>query len=182
MELITSPNRSFFVTWEAAFARRKRRKGAGAGSSTLFFDSIACTSAWGHGANTVAPRRSNRCDSPRTPTCTIGVGMRLHTWRLRFGGLPDQNRHWRWHSTSKSTHAICNGGGAAANGVGVSYFLSHSLRVAAFPSKRRDPCSETKGYAFLIRFFGRAREELFLRKSCLSHLYASSYCPIALPV
>ena len=107
---------------EAAFARRKRRKAAGAGSSTLF-DSIACTSARGHGANTVAPRR-----------CTASI--------------PPAGAGRNQQSIAKSTYAICIGFGAAA---GVGRVISLLPLMFAFmitsPSLLQGRC-----FCFLLPF------------------------------
>ena len=55
-------------------------------------------------------------------------------------------------------------------------YSSSTPRVAARLYSRRDPCSETTGYASPIWFFGRAREGLLCYKSRLSHL-----TPVTLP-
>ena len=54
----------YLIPQRCSFRRGERNRKPPGGSSTLFFDSIHFTSAWGHGANTVAPRRDERCDSP----------------------------------------------------------------------------------------------------------------------
>ena len=107
---------------------------------------IACPSAWGHGASTVAPRRGESSKKDQRD-CSVHAGlscsMRPNDRRSR-GSTQDTD------IAPKPRHC-----------------------VAARPLKGamplRDPCGYRVPNDTLIRFFGWAREGLFDSKSRLPH-------------